>query len=230
MASTVLVTGANRGIGLALARAFAARGDAVLATARDRRGAAVIDGLRATGDVTSFILDVTDPARAADLAHMLSDRSLDLLVCNAGALIGWGGLDDPAFTPETWTTTLMTNVAGPFFTVRAFLPLLRRAAAPRVAILTSTMGSTARARGDAFPYRASKAAATNLAVNLAVALKPLGVAVGAYHPGWVRTDMGGPRADLSVEESVEGLLARFDALSLATTGAVETLTGEAIPF
>jgi NAD(P)-dependent dehydrogenase (short-subunit alcohol dehydrogenase family) len=227
---TVLVTGANRGVGHALARAFVRRGDTVLGTARDPRGAAAIDALRREGDAISFIVDVTDPERLRDLARMLSDRPIDLLVCNAGALIGWGGIDDPAFTPEGWRTVLMTNVAGPFFTVRAFLPLLQKAPAPKVAILTSAMGSTARARGDAYPYRASKAGATNLAVNLATELKPLGIAVGAWHPGWVRTDMGGPDATVAPEDSAAGLLARFDALTLATTGTVETYLGDPIPF
>jgi NAD(P)-dependent dehydrogenase (short-subunit alcohol dehydrogenase family) len=92
------------------------------------------------------------------------------------------------------------------------------------------MASSERAPGGAYIYRASKAAATNLARNLAVDLKPRGIAVGAYHPGWVRTDMGGPKAAIDVEDSTEGLMRRFDALSLATTGVFEDYRGEAIPF
>ena len=124
----------------------------------------------------------------------------------------------------------MANVAGPFFTVRAFLPMLRKAEGAKVAIISSAMGSSARAKGSAYLYRASKAAATNLAANLAVELAPMGIAVGAYHPGWVQTDMGGQGADITPEQSAAGLLARIGALSLDTTGVVEDYQGHSIPF
>jgi NAD(P)-dependent dehydrogenase (short-subunit alcohol dehydrogenase family) len=230
MSQTVFITGANRGIGFEMARQCAVRGDTVLATARNPNGCDAVARLSASGHVSAFSVDVTDPARLNDLAHMLSDRALDLLVCNAGALIGRGGIEDEAYTREAFETVLMTNVAGPFFTVRALLPLLKRAEGAKVAIISSGMGSTARAKGSAYLYRASKAAATNLAANLAVELKPHGIAVGAYHPGWVRTDMGGGGADISAEESAAGLLERFAALSLETTGVVEDYRGEPIPL
>ncbi|MGF1660594.1 MAG: SDR family NAD(P)-dependent oxidoreductase [Rubrimonas sp.] len=231
MSRTLLITGANRGVGFALARAAAARGDVVLATARDPVGSDAPARLAAEGgDVDFFALDVTEPDRAEDLARLLADRTLDILVCNAGAYLGRGGIDDPALDAEAWRTVLMTNVAGPFFTVRAFLPLLRKAPAGKVAVISSIMGSTTRAKGGSYAYRASKAAATNLACNLAAELKPMGVAVGAYHPGWVRTEMGGAGADVEPRASAAGLLARFDALSLATTGVVEDYAGAPIPL
>jgi NAD(P)-dependent dehydrogenase (short-subunit alcohol dehydrogenase family) len=92
------------------------------------------------------------------------------------------------------------------------------------------MGSNAEASGGSYIYRASKAAATNLATNLALDLKPEGIAVASYHPGWVRTDMGGGSADISVEESAAGLLTRFDALDLETSGVFEAWDGRRIPF
>ena len=110
-------------------------------------------------------------------------------------------------------------MTGVFLTVQAFLPHLDLSAAPKIAIISSQMGSSARAKGGSYIYRASKAAATNLGRNLAMDLAPRGIAVGIYHPGWVRTDMGGAGADISLEESVAGLMDRFDALSVATTGA-----------
>lgn len=229
MSKTVMITGANRGIGFALAHAAAARGDTVLATARNPNGCDAIARLGAQGAVSSFSVDVTDAARLDDLAHMLSDRAIDLLICNAGALIGRGGIEDDSYTPDAFRTVLMTNVAGPFFTVRAFLPMLKKAHG-KVAIISSAMGSSARAKGNSYLYRASKAAATNLAANLAVELEPHGIAVGAYHPGWVRTDMGGGGADITPEESAAGLLARFEALSLETSGVVEDYQGHALPF
>ncbi len=222
MPRTVLVTGANRGIGHELARQALARGDAVIATARSPEG---LDALPAGAEGRR--LDVTDPAACAALADALGGRPLDLLVCNAGALIGRGGLDDPAYDRAAWATQLMTNVAGPFFTVRALRANLR-AAGGRVAVVSSIMACSGRVNGAAYAYRASKAAATNLALNLAVELRGDGVAVGAWHPGWVRTDMGGAEAEISAEESAAGLLARFDALTLERTGVFEDWRGKAL--
>ena len=92
------------------------------------------------------------------------------------------------------------------------------------------MASDARAPGGSYAYRASKAAALNLGRNLAVDLAPEGIALGIYHPGWVRTDMGGGEADIDVSEARDGLIARFDALTLDTTGCFEGWDGNPIPF
>jgi NAD(P)-dependent dehydrogenase (short-subunit alcohol dehydrogenase family) len=122
------------------------------------------------------------------------------------------------------------NVTGVFLTVQALLPNLRAAPSAKIAILSSQMASHIRAPGGSYIYRASKAAALNLGRNLATDLRPEGIAVGIYDPGWTRTDMGGPAADLAPEESVRGLAARFDALSLATTGCFERWNGDTHPW
>ena len=113
--------------------------------------------------------------------------------------------------------TRQNYVTGVFQTIQTLLPNIR-AAGGKIAIISSQMGSSERAGGNGLIYRSSKAAALNLGRNLAVALKDEGVAVGIYHPGWVRTDMGGTDADVSPEDSASGLIARFDALSIETTG------------
>jgi NAD(P)-dependent dehydrogenase (short-subunit alcohol dehydrogenase family) len=230
MPKTTLITGANRGIGLAMARLAAERGDRVLAAAR-RPGAALAlnDLAKASANISVLNLDVTDPYEMAASAAT-DDTPIDLLICNAGQYLARGGLDDPEYTFDAWHTVMMTNVAGVFFTVRAFLPRLLKAPEPKVAIVSSIMASSKRAPGGAYIYRASKAAATNLARNMAVDMKAQGIAVGAYHPGWVRTDMGGSSATVEVDDSAAGLLQRFDTLSLATTGVFEDYRGEAIPF
>ena len=198
MARTVLITGANRGIGLALARLAVERGDRVFAGARRPGAAEALKDLAAEhANLTVLSFDVTDPEEMAGAAELV-DMPLDLLVCNAGQYIARGGIDDPEYTYDAWHTVLMTNVAGVFFTIRAFLPHLERAGG-KIAVISSIMASSAEAPGGAYIYRASKAAATNLARNLAVDLRDRSVAVGAYHPGWVRTDMGGPEATLAAE-------------------------------
>jgi NAD(P)-dependent dehydrogenase (short-subunit alcohol dehydrogenase family) len=166
-------------------------------------------------------------------------RKIDILVCNAGVLNGYGGLEDPAHHSRAIESVLMTNIAGVFFTARSFLPHLLEPAdgdlhrsdmTGKIAVISSIMGSQERASSNAPIYRASKAGATNIARTLAIELAPRGVAVGAYHPGWVRTDMGGAAADVAPADSAAGLLARFDALDLATTGIYESYRGEALPF
>ena len=121
-------------------------------------------------------------------------------------------------------------MTGVFLTVQSLLPNLALSAAPKVAIISSQMGSSTQAKGTSIIYRVSKAAALNLGFNLSAALRPEGIAVGIYHPGWVRTDMGGAAADISVDEAVSGLAARFDALSLQSSGAFETWDGRAHPL
>lgn len=232
MQRTLLITGASRGIGLEMARQAAHRGDRVLAGARNP-GVAVLleEASRTTGPGAIEIhgLDVTDPDQLAAVAAA-EKGAIDILVCNAGQYRARGPIDDPDYTPEAWAETMMTNVAGVFFTVRAFLPHLERALNPRVAIISSVMASTAKAPGGSYVYRASKAAATNLARNLATDLGPRGIAVGAYHPGWVRTDMGGAQAEIDAATSAAGLLARFEALDLDSTGVFEDYRGTPIPF
>jgi len=231
MPKTTLITGANRGIGLAMARLATERGDRVLAAAR-RPGAALAltDLARRNRNISVLNLDVTDPEEMAAAAAAIEDAPIDLLICNAGQYVARGGFDDPEYTYDAWQTMMMTNVAGIFFTVRAFISRLEQAAEPKIAIISSMMASNKSAPGGSYIYRASKAAATNLARNMAVDLKARGIAVGAYHPGWVRTDMGGANATIEAEDSAKGLMQRFDALTLATTGVFEDYRGEAIPF
>ncbi|MGI3186769.1 SDR family oxidoreductase [Nioella aestuarii] len=215
-----VVTGASRGIGLELVRQLCARGDAVLGTCRDGE----------TRDVGAWqALDVTDPASVAALSAAHSGP-VDLLVCNAGVYLDKLHQIDDGFPPEMWAHTFAVNVTGVFLTVQALLPQLRAAGGAKIAIIGSQMGSDTKAPGGSFIYRASKAAALNLGRNLAAELLPEGIAVGVYHPGWVQTDMGGTAADITVRDSAEGLLARFDALSLASTGCFLTWDGREHPY
>ena len=207
----VLITGANRGIGAALATRYRDAGAVVSATARDWS--------------ETFALDVTDPGSHKQMADALQGKPLDLLVCNAGVYLDKGQALDTGYDADLWAQSFAANVTGVFLTVQSLLPNLRAAPGAKVAIISSQMASHTRAPGGSYIYRASKAAALNLGRNLATDLKPEGIAVGIYHPGWVRTDMGGGAADISVTEAADGLVARFDALSLETTGCFQTWDG-----
>lgn len=212
----IMITGANRGIGAELAALYSARGDDVTGTSRSG------------GDLPC--LDVTNPESHAALARKLDGRPVDLLVCNAGVYPDKGQKLADGYPPEMWAEGFAVNVTGVFLTVQSLLPNLQGASAPRIAVISSQMASHARAPGGSYIYRASKAAALNLGRNLATDLKDLGIAVGIYHPGWVRTDMGGDAADISVEEAARGLAARFDALSMDSTGCFLTWDGQDHPY
>jgi len=230
MSKTLLITGANRGIGLEMTRQAVARGDHVIACTRNAMQSPDLVALARGNDaITVLALDVCAETDMKQIAAGMQ-RPVDILVCNAGALNSYGGLNDAGHSRTAIETVLMTNIAGVFFTARSFLPNLLAGATRKIAVISSVMGSQQLADSNAPIYRASKAAATNLARCLAVELAPQGVAVGAYHPGWVRTDMGGPQASVSPSDSAAGLLNRFDALSLDTTGIYEDFQGNHLPF
>ena len=205
-----VITGANRGIGKALADHYRAQGHEVTGTARSQ------------GE--QVVLDVTNTTHHATLAEALGNKPVDLLICNAGVYLDKGQSID-GYPAEMWAQSFATNVTGVFLTVQALLPNLR-AGKGKIAILSSKMASHTRAPGGSYIYRASKAAVLNLGRNLATDLKSDGISVGIYHPGWVQTDMGGGAADITVDQAVGGLTGRFDALSLDTTGCFETWDGQ----
>ena len=205
-----LVTGASRGVGAALVTEGVARGHEVLGTTRDGAG---------------LTLEVTDPASQAEAARAAG--AIDLLVCNAGVYLDRSaGIED--VTTEQLRATFDTNVTGVILTVQAQLANLSEGG--RIAIVSSQMGSSERTGSSGFAYRASKAAAANIGANLATALKDRGIAVGIYHPGWVRTDMGGAAAGVTAEQSARGLWDRFEALDMESSGRFETFDGQPHPF
>lgn len=212
----VLITGANRGIGRALAEGYTASGHKVTGTSR-------------SGE-TGVQLDVTNPADHVALAQIIDGQPVDLLICNAGVYLDKGQSLSDGYPPDMWAESFATNITGVFLGIQALLPNLQAAKDPKIAIISSQMASQERAPGGSYIYRASKAAALNLGRNLATDLKPLGIAVGIYHPGWVRTDMGGATAEISEDEARDGLLARFASLSLETTGCFETWDGRTHAF
>lgn len=211
---TVLITGATRGIGRALYDGYERRGNTVIGT---YRGDAPLQGNWAR-------LDVTQPDDIAALGGVVLDRPLDLLICNAGVYLDKGQSLADGYPAQMWSDSFAVNVTGVFQTIQALLPNLA-AAKGKIAIMSSQMASSEHAPGGSYIYRASKAAVLNMGRNLAVDLKPAGISVGIYHPGWVQTDMGGSSADISVDTSRDGLMARFDALSVASTGEFKTWDG-----
>ena len=218
--ANILITGANRGIGRALLDGYAGRGDTVTGTYRGSH----------PGEGSWLQLDVTACDGFDTLCHDFAPEALDLLICNAGVYFDKGHSLADGYPAQMWADTFAANVTGVFQTVQTMLPKLQMATAPKIAIISSQMASSELAPGGSYIYRASKAAALNLGRNLATDLHGLGVAVGIYHPGWVQTDMGGSSAAITVDQARDGLMARFDTLSLASTGEFKTYDGTDHPF
>lgn len=233
MTATWLITGANRGIGLELVRQLQARGENVIACARDAARAAALHGL----GVRVEPLDVTSDAQTAALAARLSGVALDVLVNNAG--IGNAGGDDEArrgpgleaLQPADVARFLEVNSVSPLRVSRALLPCLRAGTRRIIVNMSSTLGSIANNRdGGWYGYRASKCALNMLTVTMAHELRPAGFTCVAMHPGWVRTDMGGREAPLSVEQSVAGMLQVIAALSVRDSGRFLDYEGHDLPW
>lgn len=221
---TVLITGANRGIGLAFAQHYTARGDRVIATCR--RSSPALD---ATGAQVESGIDVTDDAALAALARRLGDTRLDTLVLNAGILAkeSLGEIDAAGF--DSLRRQFEVNALGPLRVAQALLGQLADGA--KIGIVTSRMGSIAdNGSGGYYGYRASKAAVNAIGKSLAVDLKPRGVAVFLLHPGYVATDMVGGKGDLTPEQAARQLIERLDALTLEQTGSFWHGNGTPLPW
>ena len=222
--STILITGANRGIGLALTRRFRQRGDEVIAVCR--QSSAELD---ATGARVEAGIDVADDAAVAGLRQRLGDARIDVLVLNAGIFrnerLGELGADAIATIREQFEV----NTLGPLRVAEAVLGHLRDGA--KVAITTSRMGSIAdNTSGAYYGYRASKAAVNAVGKSLANDLRPRGIAVVLLHPGYVATDMVDNQGDVSPDESARALIDRIDSLTLTDSGAFWHANGSSLPW
>jgi len=202
-----VVTGANRGIGLGIARRLAREGMCVVLTARDRgRGEAACRGLAGEGLAVRFHpLDVRSRAQSDALAAWLARElgRLDVLVNNAGVLIDPRGSRALDVAPEVVRETIETNVIGALNVTQALVPLMRQGGAGRIVNVSSELGQLADMGVGSPAYRMSKTALNALTRMLASELAASGIKVNATSPGWVRTDLGGPRAPRSVDEAAD---------------------------
>jgi len=221
---TVLVTGANRGIGLEFVRQFAADGWQVLAGCRRPDRA---DDLKAIeGDVTIHPIDVGRPAHIEDWAQRLKRRPIDILVNNAGL-----GGDEDAADPDVWAQVNQVNVIGTFQMAKQFLPNVKAGERKLIVNLTSRMGSIGdNSSGGSYTYRASKAALNAAMHSLAIDLKDDGITILLFHPGWVMTAMGGEGAQIDTETSVAGMRKKIASVTIEDSGRFFNYDGKEIPW
>ena len=218
---TVLITGANRGIGLELARQYSAAGWDVIGTARKPEAAVELRRLGAK----IVQLDVTVQASVDRMARSLSGTPIDMLINNAGIQLLMWKLDEIDF--DDFTKSLEVNTVGPVRVTQALVPNLRLSEHRRIINVTTNLSSIAEnTDGGFYGYRESKAALNMFTKSLAAELGPEGFTCIVMHPGWVKTDLGGPQAPLQVDESASGIRAVIEGLTPADNGSFRTWAGE----
>jgi NAD(P)-dependent dehydrogenase (short-subunit alcohol dehydrogenase family) len=222
---TVLLTGASRGLGLEFARQYAAEGWRVIATARDPEKATTLRAI--PGAVESHALDVADLAAAGRLAQRL-DAPIDVLIANAG-IAGPRGMSAEAVEGEAWAEVMRVNVMAPLALAGAFRQHLERGRERKAIAITSRLGSLAsNNEGGMYAYRSSKAALN--AVWRSFALDHKGLIAALLHPGWVRTDMGGPGGALAPAESVAAMRRVIAGLTTQDSGRFFNYDGAPLPW
>jgi NAD(P)-dependent dehydrogenase (short-subunit alcohol dehydrogenase family) len=220
---TVLITGANRGIGLELTRQYAAAGWEVIACCRKPKEAAQLARLK----VEIRPLDVAKPASIAKLSAALKGRAIDVLLNNAGVLgrrSGFGKAETKEFL-----SVMQVNALGPLLMAQAFWPHVKRSGLKKIVAITSGMGSIAGgANGGSYAYRSSKAALNMVMKNLGRDLGEKGIVTAAISPGWVRTDMGGRHAPQGVVESAAGIIEVIAGLDAKSSGGFFNYNGQVL--
>ena len=228
---TILITGANRGIGLELTEQFAADGWAVLACCRSPDDAAE---LRALGEQHAGIelhaLDVTDYEQMKALSVELRDRPIDILLSNAG-IFGPRGLGFGEVDPVQWREVLEVNSIAPLMLVQSFVEQVAASQQKLVAVVSSKMGSIGdNGSGGNYIYRSSKTTVNQVVKCLSFDLAGRGISAITLHPGWVQTDMGGTNAEISTDECASGLKAILQTAGPAQSGQFIEFNGDPIPW
>ena len=221
MPPTVVITGANRGIGLALAAGYKNVAANVIAVCRQSSSALAELGVRVIDNI-----DVADQDCVNRLVSELASCPVDILINNAGILSGdeWGAIDFDSVQRQ-----FEVNAMGPLRVTQALAAQLQ--AGSKVALITSRMGSIAdNSSGRAYGYRMSKAALNAAGMSLCHDLRPRDIAVGIFHPGYVQTEMVGGRGDISADDCAQRLMQRIDELNLDNSGSFWHSNGEILPW
>lgn len=219
---TIIITGANRGLGLEMARQYAANDWNVIGTAREPDKA---EDLQAIDKVTAMQLDAAEDASIRKFAEQLGDQPVDLFINNAGIF------GPSEFDRKGWLDLFNINVVGPVELATTLKDNVAQSKDKKMVVISSQVGSIAENdSGNMMYYRTSKAAVNQAWNSLAQQWKDEGLTLAMMHPGWVQTDMGGENADLTPEESVEGMRSVIDGLTHDQNGKFYDYSGREIPW
>lgn len=230
---TTLITGANRGIGLEFSRQLAEDGWCVLACSRDLEKSDALNKLAAEYPerITLYALDVTDHRQIEKLSQILANKPIDLLINNAGV---FPDINDRSFGQtdyDSWAHAFLVNTMAPLKMAEEFIDQVTQSSRKTIVTITSKMGSVAdNGRGGSYIYRSSKSAVNMVIKSIAIDLESNDIISVLLHPGWVRTDMGGPSGLISVEQSVSGMLSVIREVTSADSGKFIAYDGQIIPW
>ena len=225
--ATVLVTGASRGIGSELVKQYSADGAEVIACVRDTAAAPGLDGVN--GNVRVVQMDTGSPESIAAAVAQVGDQALDVVINNAGYVGGAKqGIDDVDL--DEWHRTLDINTIGPLLIARAFKANLAASGDGKLMNVTSQLAASTWPFGGMLVYSSTKAALSKVAQILALDWKEDPITIALVHPGWVRTDMGGPNAEISAEESASGIRALIAGMTKADSGKFYKWNGDIHPW
>ena len=230
---TTLITGANRGIGLEFSRQLAEDGWCVLACSRDLEKSDALNKLAAEYPerITLYALDVTNHGQIEKLSQTLANKPIDLLINNAGV---FPDINDRSFGQtdyDSWAHAFLVNTMAPLKMAEEFIAQITQSSRKTIVTITSKMGSVAdNGRGGSYIYRSSKSAVNMVIKSIAIDLKSNDIISVLLHPGWVRTDMGGPSGLISVEQSVSGMLSVIREVTSADSGKFIAYDGQIIPW
>lgn len=230
---TILITGANRGIGLEFSRQYAMAGWRVFACCREPETADALNNLAAqhSEQMTVHALDVAEHAQIEHLSRALSDQPIDLLMNNAGIYPTSRGDGFAKTDYEAWASAFRVNTMAPLKMAESFISQVSSSDLKTIVTITSKMGSIGdNQKGGSYVYRSSKAAVNIVVKSLAIDLAHAGIIAVLLHPGWVRTDMGGPHGLISTEQSVTGMRQVINNLTRADSGNFYAFDGQVVPW
>jgi NAD(P)-dependent dehydrogenase (short-subunit alcohol dehydrogenase family) len=230
---TTLITGANRGIGLEFSRQLAEDGWCVLACSRNLEKSDSLNKLAAEypEQITLYALDVTDHEQIKKLSQTLANKPIDLHINNAGVYPGSKGGSFGKTDYDAWAHAFLVNTMAPLKMAEAFITQITQGNRKTIVTITSKMGSVAdNGRGGSYIYRSSKSAVNMVVKSIAIDLESDEIISVLLHPGWVRTDMGGPNGLISVEQSVSCMLSVIREVTSTDSGKFIAYDGQIIPW
>ena len=219
---TVMITGASRGIGREFVRQYLDAGWDVIATCRNPEGAGYEDG-------EALQLDIADPINVKNLSEQLSGKAIDLLINNAGVNLA-KNTNIGTFDYDSWDEIFWVNVLAPLRVTELFILNIEISERRQIVFLSSIMASLEQNTGGMPVYRSSKAALNQAVLSITPHLRLKGITTLLIHPGWVKTDMGGPNAAIDAQTSVSGMRETLDSLTLDRTGSYVNYDGKTIPW
>ena len=228
----ILITGANRGLGLELVKKYLENKEKVFCTTRNISKSKELKLLKEkhTNSLEICELDLLDKKSPNILSNFLANKPIDLFINNAG-VIGESAQHFKSISLNPWIEVLKVNLIAPLLITQSIIKNIEKSSEKRIYILSSKVGSIEDNKsGGMYVYRSSKTALNQIVKSLSIDLKPLGISVISLHPGWVRTEMGGPNALISVEESVNGMFGVISNTNISNSGQFLNYDGTEIPW